>query len=132
MKRHPMGHHFTRHYTVEEARELLPQIRVWLQQLAKLRGQMQKAEPQLQTIMDQGGDAGGDPVNRWVRAMAGFRTMIAEFESREIQLKDIDRGLLDFPAILEGREVFLCWEQDEDDIEHWHDLDAGYAGRERL
>ena len=40
--------------------------------------------------------------------------------------------LIDFPAIIGGREVFLCWEQDEDDIEFWHDIDAGYAGRERL
>ena len=43
-----------------------------------------------------------------------------------------ERGLVDFPAILAGREVFLCWEQDEEDIEFWHDLASGYAGRERL
>ena len=49
-----------------------------------------------------------------------------------VQVKDFDRGLLDFPHILDGREVFLCWELDEDDIEFWHDIDAGYAGRERL
>jgi hypothetical protein len=47
-------------------------------------------------------------------------------------LKDLERGLIDFPAIIGGKEVFLCWEQDEEDIEFWHDLDAGYAGRERL
>ena len=51
-----------------------------------------------------------------------------EFQRREIQVKDIDRGLIDFPALLGGKEVFLCWEQDEEDIEFWHDLDAGYAG----
>ena len=127
-----MGHLFSRHYTLEEARALLPQIRRWLQELTELRGQLQKSERQLQAIMDQGGDAGGDLVNGWVRALAGFRTVLAEFERREIQLKDIGRGLLDFPAIIGGREVFLCWEKDEEDIEYWHDLDAGYAGRERL
>ena len=127
-----MEHHFTKHYTIEEARTLLPQIRRWLQQLDELRGQLQKSEPRVQTLSEQGGDAGGDLINRWVRAMADFRTVVAEFESREIQLKDIGRGLLDFPAILAGREVFLCWEKDEDDIGHWHDLDAGYAGREKL
>ena len=50
----------------------------------------------------------------------------------ESQIKDLERGLIDFPAIVAGREVFLCWEQDEDDIEYWHDLDTGYAGREKL
>ena len=73
-----MGQHFTRHYTIDEARALLPQIRRWLQQLVELREQMQKSEPRLQNLMDQGGDAGGETVNRWVRAMAQFRGVIAE------------------------------------------------------
>ena len=107
-------------------------IRRWLEQLEELRAQLQTAEPQVRSLTDQGGDAGGELINRWVRAQADFRKVLAEFESREIQLKDIGRGLLDFPAILAGREVFLCWEKDEEDIEHWHDLDAGYAGREKL
>jgi hypothetical protein len=49
-----------------------------------------------------------------------------------VVIKDFDRGLVDFPHLREGREVFLCWELDEDDIEFWHDLDTGYSGRERL
>jgi len=44
----------------------------------------------------------------------------------------LNRGLIDFPSMREGREIFLCWEKDEDDIEYWHDLESGYAGRERL
>jgi hypothetical protein len=64
--------------------------------------------------------------------MADFRGAMAEFQRREILIKDIDRGLVDFPAIIGGKEVFLCWEKDEEDIEFWHDLDTGYAGRERL
>jgi len=55
-----------------------------------------------------------------------------EFFERQIQLKDIDRGLIDFPSFLGGKEVFLCWELGEDDVEFWHELDTGYAGRERL
>ena len=77
-------------------------------------------------------DLGGETVNAWIRAMADFGGVLREFQRREIQIKDLDRGLVDFPAIIGGKEVFLCWEQDEEDIEFWHDLDAGYAGRERL
>ena len=55
-----------------------------------------------------------------------------EFQSREIQIKDLERGLIDFPAIRGGREIFLCWEKDEEDIEYWHELDTGFAGREKL
>jgi hypothetical protein len=75
---------------------------------------------------------GGGSVNAWVRILADLESVLVEFQRREIQVKDLDRGLLDFPAIVGGKEVFLCWEQDEEDVEFWHDLDAGYAGRERL
>jgi hypothetical protein len=71
-------------------------------------------------------------VNTWIRTLAGMQEVLAEFQRREIQIKDLERGLVDFPAIIGGREVFLCWELDEEDIEFWHDLDGGYAGRERL
>ena len=47
-------------------------------------------------------------------------------------IKDIDRGLIDFPAIIDDREVFLCWELGEDEVAYWHDLEAGYGGREPL
>jgi hypothetical protein len=71
-------------------------------------------------------------VNTWVRQLADLRGVLLEFERREVLVKDIERGLVDFPALIDGREVFLCWEKDETDIEFWHDLDAGYGGRERL
>jgi len=75
---------------------------------------------------------GGDLVNSSIRTLAEMQTILGEFHSRQIFIKELDRGLVDFPAIIGGREVFLCWEQDEEDIEHWHDLDAGFAGREPL
>ena len=71
-------------------------------------------------------------MNTWVRTLADLEEVLLEFHRREIQVKDLERGLVDFPAMLGGKEVFLCWEQDEEDIEFWHELDAGYAGRERL
>src|SRR4051812_8313339 len=108
-----MKYHFKKHYTIEEARALLPQIRGWLEKLDELRDQLERDQQSLGVITAQGGDAGGKVVNRWVRTMANVREVVAEFETREIQLKDIARGLLDFPAIIADREVFLCWEKDE-------------------
>jgi hypothetical protein len=55
-----------------------------------------------------------------------------EFYSRDIQIKDLERGLVDFPAFIDGNEVFLCWEESEPDIQFWHPLDAGFAGREKI
>src|SRR5690242_9399633 len=127
-----MPHLFKKHYTLEKARALLPQIRLWLKRLVELRGELQTQEARLASLMAPGCDLGGEPVSSWVKKMAEFKQALLEFQRREIQIKDIDRGLIDFPAILGGREVFLCWEQDEEDIEFWHDLDTGYAGRERI
>jgi hypothetical protein len=123
---------FEKHYTREEARALLPQVRRWLEELDRLRVQLVKYEQHLSALMEGGRDTGGSTVNSWIRTLVGMREILAEFQQREILIKDIERGLVDFPAMIGGREVFLCWEKDEDDIEFWHDLDTGYAGRERL
>ena len=127
-----MKHQFKKHYTLEEARALLPQVRSWLKRLNELRHELERYDKRLTSLMSPGHDVGGDLVNTWIRTLAGMQEVLADFQKREIQIKDLERGLIDFPAIIGGREVFLCWEQDEDDIEFWHDLDTGYAGRERL
>ncbi len=127
-----MERHFFKHYTLAEARALLPQLRIWLQQLQRLRRDLASYEQSTQARLDEGDDFGGGKVHQWVRNLAAFKDLLDEFGRREIQLKDIDRGLVDFPAIQAGREVFLCWELEEDDITHWHDLESGFAGREKL
>ncbi len=123
---------FEKHYTREEARALLPEIRRWLERLSRLRKQVEKFEGRLSQMAAQSADMGGETVNNWIRALADMQEVLVEFQRREIFIKDLDRGLIDFPAIIGGREVFLCWESDEDDIEFWHDLESGFAGRERL
>jgi hypothetical protein len=123
---------FRKHYTRDEARALLPQLREWLETLDSERLQLHKYEQRLIALMEPGCDIGGETVNGWIRTLVGMRQILAEFQRRQIVIKDIERGLLDFPAIIGGKEVFLCWEKDEEDIEFWHDMDAGYAGRERL
>jgi hypothetical protein len=123
---------YQKHYTLEEARALLPQIRLWLKRITQLRGDLEKYEERVQSLMTPGRDLGGESVHCLVRAMAEIKEVLFEFQQREIQIKDLDRGLIDFPAMIGGKEVFLCWEEDEEDIEFWHDLDSGYGGREKL
>jgi hypothetical protein len=127
-----MAHQFKRHYTLEDARALLPQVRDWLQRLAALRVDLGRHEVRLAQLLAIGNDVGGPPATEWLAAFAGIDAILGEFRRREIQIKDADRGLVDFPAFHEGREVLFCWELGEEDIEFWHELDTGYAGRERL
>ncbi|MFO1475897.1 MAG: DUF2203 domain-containing protein [Verrucomicrobiota bacterium] len=127
-----MSLRFKKHYTAAEARRLLPQVRTWLERLGELRSELADSDAAVRALAEQGIDAGGAVVDRWVRQMTAVRELLWEFQSRDIQIKDLDRGLVDFPAIRDGREVFLCWEKDEPDIAFWHDLEAGYQGREPL
>jgi len=127
-----MGHRFRKHYTREEARALLPQIQEWLQHLKHLHQRLGQYDQRLSQLLRQDLDLGGGTVNDWIRTLCDTQRVLREFLRRDIQVKDLNRGLIDFPAIIGGREVFLCWEQDEEDIAFWHDLDTGYAGRERL
>ena len=127
-----MDFHFKKHYTVDEAREMIPQLRLWLTELRQHQEKLLTLDDRVGQLLATGADLGGALVNDSVRQMAGVQKYLAYFRDLEIQIKDIDRGLVDFPAVIAGREVFLCWEEDEDDIEFWHELDTGYAGRARL
>ncbi len=127
-----MEHRFAKHYSRDEARALLPQIRRWLERLNALRHDLERFDKRLSGLTERGDDTGGETVNNWIRALADMQEALAEFQRRRIFIKDLERGLVDFPAIIGGREVFLCWEQDEEDVEFWHDLDTGFSGRERL
>ncbi|HEV2395200.1 MAG TPA: DUF2203 domain-containing protein [Verrucomicrobiae bacterium] len=127
-----MAHQFRKHYTRAQARRLLPEVRQWLKRLSDLRAALEELDKRLEIVRTPGADLGGDVVNNWVRTIAELKNVLMEFFQREIQIKDLQRGLIDFPAIIGGREVFLCWEEGEEDIEFWHELDSGYSGREKL
>lgn len=126
-------HQFTKHYTLDEARATLPRLRTLFGEIHKTKTALEQAEAKIaEKIEETGGDLGGKAVDQAVASMVHLREALLEFARLGIQIKDLDRGLVDFPSIRDGREVFLCWELEEDDIEFWHDLESGYAGRERL
>ena len=127
-----MRHRFQKHYTREEANALLPQVRTWIKEINGLREELARCDTRLEALRTNAADLGGETANRQVKLFADVRDLLDQFQRREIQIKDFERGLVDFPAIIAGREVFLCWELDEETVEHWHDLDSGFAGRERL
>ena len=78
------------------------------------------------------GNGGGEEGKQVGVAFLEVRRLLGAIEESGIVLRDIDRGLVDFPAVIDGREVYLCWELGEDDVAYWHDLDSGYRGREPL
>jgi hypothetical protein len=77
-------------------------------------------------------NGGGEPGKVVSEGFLELRESMLELREREIVLRDLDRGLVDFPALREGREVYLCWEEGEPAIGYWHEPDAGFAGRRPL
>ena len=123
---------FSKHYTLSEARALLPQIREWLAQIEIFQQRLAELDIRVRSLASTGQDVGGDTVNNTVKLRADLHNVAQEFTSRGIQIKDLKRGLVDFPALRDGKEIFLCWEKGENEIEFWHEVDSGYSGRERL
>jgi hypothetical protein len=118
-----------RHYTIDEARAELPWVS---EQLAAMREAHERLtdEEAREALAGAAETNGGGRYGKQVgEAFLGLRRRLAELADREIVLRDLERGLIDFPALREDREVYLCWTSDEQDIAFWHDLDSGYAGR---
>jgi hypothetical protein len=121
-----------RHYTLEEARAELPWVVEQLAAMRDARDRLTDAEAHEQLTEHSPTNGGGKPARQVSKAYVELQAGIDAFDRRGIVLRDLDRGLIDFPAIRDGREVYLCWIDGEADIAFWHDLDAGYAGRQPL
>jgi hypothetical protein len=121
-----------RHYTLEEARAQLSWVTERLAALRDARDRLTDADARAALAEAASSNGGGRPGKQVGEAFVDLQIGVAEFDRRGIVLRDLDRGLIDFPAVRDGREVYLCWIDGETDIEFWHELDAGYAGRQEL
>jgi hypothetical protein len=126
----PVRHH--RHYTVEQARAELAWVAAMLVTLRGARERLADADVREALTAGSHGNGGGTPGKQVSEAFLELRAGVRALGEREIVLRDLDRGLVDFPALRDGREVYLCWVEGEPDIAFWHELDAGYAGRQAL
>ncbi len=124
-------------YTLDEARDLVSHLRPILAAVQIEHQQMQEEIEQLHQLPPgkrQNGLALGAAKRekRILELGESIREKLNEFEQRGIEVKDIQSGIVDFPSERDGRVVYLCWRIDEETITHWHDLDAGYMGRQPL
>jgi len=123
---------YERHFTREEANALLPRLTPLLDQLREAKDELTDTEAH-EALADAAPSNGGGEEGRQVGvAFLEVRRLLETIEQAGIVLRDIDRGLVDFPSLLDDREIYLCWELGEDAVAYWHDLDAGYGGREPL
>jgi hypothetical protein len=122
-------------FTIEEANALLPRVRTIVTQIQRANRGLSKYRKVAQAASEAaerggGGIANGQHYAELVTSLTGEMSALDELG---VQLKDFDRGLVDFPYLRDGRVVLLCWQLGEgDELEWWHDVEAGFAGRTRL
>ncbi len=125
---------FERHYSLDEANALLPGLRRRLVRLHRLDAEMAESRDlNADRLADLTPDVGGPALSAHFALWLRWRLTLEEILRTGVQIKDLERGLIDFPHLLPGgEEVYLCWEMSEPRVEYWHRLDAGYAGRRPL
>ncbi|HVN06194.1 MAG TPA: DUF2203 domain-containing protein [Bryobacteraceae bacterium] len=130
-----------RRFTLWEAERMLPQVREWLHEAVALKSQYDEAERFMHSlaerIMLMGGiiaDREQAARNKQQREESGqrLRAILSRFEESGCLVKDLDIGLVDFPTLFHGEEVYLCWKLGEDKIEFWHGMQEGFAGRKAI
>lgn len=122
----------SRHYTLEEATELLPRVARLVERIRAARNRLGDREAR-EALSEAGPTNGGGSPGRTVsEGFLELRDSMTELRELEVVLRDLDRGLLDFPSLRAGREIYLCWVEGEDTIGFWHEPEAGFAGRRRL
>jgi hypothetical protein len=123
---------YERHFTIAEANTLLDGLRPLMRQLREASELLTDAEVHSLLADAAPANGGGEPGRQVGEAFLEVRRLLLAVQGSGIVVRDVDRGLIDFPAIRDGQEVYLCWELSEDDVSWWHELDAGYGGRQPL
>ena len=127
-------------FTPREANSALDQVRPAAERLVAVRARMRElAETQSENILAIGGNGVGYAATDLTAARGGLEQLaeeaaaaVRELDAFGVVVKDLDLGLLDFPAVRDGEEVELCWQVGEDAVEYWHPLEAGYRGRKPI
>ncbi len=117
-----------KYFTIAEANRALPYITKVIADITACYGEVVELRRRIEAPGPE--DQVGTLETDYERAMDQLSELVDELHHVGVELKDFEKGLVDFPAIHEGREVFLCWHRGEAMIQAWHEIDAGYAGRQ--
>jgi hypothetical protein len=130
-----------RYFTLPQAQTVLGEVKAWLHQAVELRSSLNSAEGELRAEAERIRITGGalvrreglvDAIRRRETAARQLRQVIESIQRSGCLVKDLDAGLLDFPTLLRGQEVYLCWKLGEPEIAFWHGIEEGYRGRKPI
>lgn len=123
-----------RTYTIDEANALVPQVRAVLLQMAVEQGRLDRVHEEMHRRLEGDGDPdalaeAGRHETEMARIAEGIQTLQLHLAEMGIQVRDLEMGLVDFPAVRDGRRVWLCWRLADPRVAFWHGTDEGYATR---
>jgi hypothetical protein len=127
-------------FTIEQANAMLPLVRAITTDLATLARDVLERRHRLALLTAGRKPKAGDPYSEELaqtekdleKDVHRLQELIAELNDLGVESKGAVEGLVDFPSLMDGRVVFLCWKLGEPEVLHWHDIDAGFAGRQPL
>lgn len=127
-----------RYFTLAEARAALPAVGRIIREAVQAKAHYEEAERAIRDLAQRILTMGGINVNVTVAEAwkaqydsnaQTLKNSVERIEELGVLVKDLDTGLVDFPTLFRGEEVYLCWRMDEADIDHWHGVNEGFRGR---
>lgn len=123
----------SQYFTLPEANEALAIIRPLMDEIQAIRREILARRPEVWPVVERSaGNGGSQAASKLVEEFEKLDKLVHQIQETGALFKDINLGLLDFPALKDGREVYLCWKYGEEDIAFWHEIEAGYAGRQSI
>ena len=123
----------SRYFTLQEANETLHLIRPLMEEIQAIRQAILKNKPEAWPAIEKSaGNGGTRALSNMVKDFEKLDLLVHQIQDMDVLIKDINLGLLDFPALKDGREVYLCWQYGEGEIAFWHEVEAGWAGRQPI
>jgi hypothetical protein len=120
-------------FTLAEARNLIPRLRAILQEVSEQWRRATELNPEIQKVRDRIPlDAFSPHGVEYVETVSQLMFLLNQIKEMGVVVKDVSKGLCDFPYMRQGRVVYLCWHLEEDSIGYWHDIESGFASREPL
>jgi hypothetical protein len=122
-----------KYFTLDEANAVIPQLLQNVPKIQALESDLRNKYPDVQNAWEKHKYNGGSPQGTaYLGTALKLNRIMSDLESKGCIIKGIKEGLVDFPSLRDGREVYLCWRTPEKEIRFWHEIDAGFAGRQPI
>lgn len=122
-----------RYFTLPQANAIVIAIRPLVGEILRLRDAIIQRQAEVWPVIERAiGNGGNRAASQMAQEFDRLDRLVREIQATGAILKDLNLGLVDFPALREGREIYLCWKYGEGEIRFWHEVEDGYAGRQSV